>query len=207
LTPGLLDYMLCGWRARGHGPRAEATTHENMTYNLKPFITPEEIEEMVWRLADRISADYAGRTPVLVGILKGAFVFIADLARAVEEPVEVDFIQAASYGLAGAKASEVRIVRDVTTELAGRDVILVEGIIDHGHTVFAVMKHIERLQPASIRLCTLLARKHDPPRMVPGLDDAYVGRWIDPGFIVGYGMDHAELCRELAGIYLYEDDA
>lgn len=177
-----------------------------MNDSLKPFIQPEEIEEMVERLAARISEDYAGRTPVLVGVLKGAFVFIADLARSITEPVEIDFLQAASYGLAGTTAKEVKITRDVTTDIEGRDVILVEGIIDNGYTAYAVIRHIERLKPASIRLCALLARERKTVRPTPWMDDAYVGRWIGPGFVVGYGMDHRELCRELGGIYIYEED-
>ncbi|MFQ5736359.1 MAG: phosphoribosyltransferase [Thermodesulfobacteriota bacterium] len=170
-----------------------------MTEALEPFISPEEVGALVSEIAARLRADYAGRDPVLLGVLKGAFVFMADLTRALDAmDMEVDFVQAASYGHRDEPSHEVLITRDVTTEIKGRHVIVVEGIIDRGLTVRAVLDHLGSKGPASLSLCTLLLR--DTHRA--GREVEYFGRRIGEGFVVGYGMDYKGRYRNLPGVCL-----
>lgn len=169
--------------------------------NLKPCIPPEGIEEIVKRLAREISDDYKGRTPLLVGVLKGAFLFLSDLVRRLEVGHEVDFIQTSCYGLSDTPAADVLIVRDITSDLSGRDVIIVEDIIDRGHTAKALMKYFSDRGAASIRLCALLKREGGAPE----LKADYLGASIGAGFVVGYGMDYKERHRGLPGLYTVEE--
>lgn len=168
-----------------------------MIDGLKLLMTPDEIRTAVERLAREIRADYASRNPLLVGVLKGAFVFLSDLVRALDMELEVDFIQAASYGKSSAPSKDVLITGDLTAAVKGRDVIIVEGIIDRGETARAVASHIAAKGPASIRLCTLILRDSHSH----GLKIDYVGKKIDKGFVVGYGMDYKGRYRNLPGIY------
>lgn len=167
---------------------------------LKPFISPEEIEGIVKRLAEEIRRDYKDKEPVLVGVLKGAFVFLSDLLRAIELPFEVDFIQTSCYGKCDIPSNKVEITRDVTTALKDRHVILVDGIVDRGVTAEVLLHHLAEKGPASIKLCTLLLR--EDIRGGGEMRPDYVGRTIGQGFVVGYGMDLGEKCRGLKGIYL-----
>ncbi len=162
---------------------------------------PEEIAGIVGRLSGAIRADYAGKDPVLIGVLKGAFVFMADLVKALDGmELEVDFIQAASYGERDEPSHEVLITRDLTMEIKGRHVIVVEGIIDRGLTVHAVLDHLLSKEPASISLCALLLR--DSHRT--GREVEYSGRRIGEGFVVGYGMDYKGRHRNLPGVWLLD---
>lgn len=171
----------------------------NMTEKLKPFIKHTEVRRIVASIAAEIKDDYEGKNPVLLGVLKGAFVFMSDLVRALDGlPVEVDFIQAASYGERDEPEHEALIIRDLTTEIKGRHVIVVEGIIDRGRTMHAVFAHLLSKEPASLRLCTLLLRESHKTGTV--ID--YVGRRIGDGFVVGYGMDYKGRHRNLPGIHL-----
>ncbi|MBI5236690.1 MAG: hypoxanthine phosphoribosyltransferase [Deltaproteobacteria bacterium] len=168
-----------------------------MQTNLKQLFPPEEIHIMVNRLAGEIRRDFPSKNPVLVGALKGAFIFLADLARAVKMPLEVDFIQTASYGKQHTPSSEVAVTRDLTLDIRERHVIIVEGIIDRGTTARAIKKRLEASSPASMSLCALLARDgHAKDVQVD-----YVGARIGEGFVVGYGMDYHEHYRALPGLY------
>ncbi|HHL39815.1 MAG TPA: hypoxanthine phosphoribosyltransferase [Deltaproteobacteria bacterium] len=160
----------------------------------------EEIGEIVGRLASRISADYGATTPVLVGILKGSFVFLADLCRALSIPHEVDFIRTSSYGRDGTPSSEVHILKDTELAVEGRHVIVVEDIVDRGATLTALLRHMEAKRPASIRVCALLRRAPAGPGP---LDAAihYLGAVVGEGFVVGYGMDYREGLRGLPDLY------
>lgn len=169
-----------------------------MTGNLKLFIPPEEINIIVSRLAKDLRADYASKNPVLIGVLKGASVFLSDLIRAMKMPLEIDFLQTSSYGERDTPSSRVTIIKDITTEVKGKDVIIVEGIIDRGLTALTLAEHIGTKGPASINLCTLLLRDG----RAQGVQVAYAGVRIDEGFVVGYGMDYHEHYRNLPGIYL-----
>jgi hypoxanthine phosphoribosyltransferase len=147
----------------------------------------------------RISADYVDRPPLLVGVLKGAFVFMSDLARAVRLPVEFDFMAVASYGSSTRTSGVVRIVKDLDTDLAGRHVLLVEDIIDSGLTLSFLLRNLAARHPASLAVCALLAKDTAVP--VPEL--AYVGFRIPSDFVVGYGLDIAERYRNLGCVRRY----
>jgi len=175
-----------------------------MTEKIKPFIKPTEMRRIVASIAAEIKQDYEGKNPVLLGVLKGAFVFMSDLVRALPGlPLEVDFIQAASYGERDEPAHEALIIRDLTTEIKGRHVIVVEGIIDRGRTMHAVCAHLLSKEPATLRLCALLLRESHKTGTV--ID--YVGKRIGDGFVVGYGMDYKGRYRNLPGIHLMPEKA
>lgn len=168
-----------------------------MSERLEILFSPEEIKKLVQRLANEIKADHPAGGFVLVGVLKGAFMFLGDLAKACEGPLEVDFMQTSSYGTSDSPADEVRVIKDLTADVKGRDVIIVEGIIDRGHTARKVVAHLKSKGPSSVRICTLLLRNSHSG----GLKIDYVGARIDEGFVVGYGMDYKENYRGLPGIY------
>ena len=166
----------------------------------KVVVGADALAARVRELGAAITADYAGRAPLLVGVLKGAFVFMADLARAVDLPVEFDFMAVASYGTSTRTSGVVRIVKDLEVDLAGRDVILVEDIVDSGLTLSYVRRNLAARGPASLAVCALLVRqglqRHDP-------DLAYVGFRIPPDFVIGYGLDVGERYRNLADVCAY----
>ncbi len=157
----------------------------------------------VQRLAARIRVDYADKRPVLVGVLKGAFVFLADLVREVNRPLEVDFITVSSYGPGRASSGNVQFVRDITTDITGRHVLLVDDIADSGLTLHELRRHLMRRSPASLRVCALLARRSllaDEPDAVD-----YLGHSVPDGFVVGYGIDCGEDYRYLPDVWVLED--
>jgi len=161
------------------------------------------VRNTVERLAARIRADYGDKRPVLVGVLKGAFVFLADLIREVKMPLEVDFITVSSYGPGQTSSGEVRLVQDITTDIAGRHVLLVEDIVDSGLTLDELRRHLLRRSPASLRVCALLARGS----LLASAPDAvdYLGRAVPDGFVVGYGIDCGEDYRYLPDVWMLED--
>ncbi len=165
------------------------------------LLTGEQISDRVAELGAAITRDYAGSAPLLVGVLKGAFVFMADLARAIDLPVEFDFMAVSSYGNSTRTSGVVRIVKDLDIELADRDVIVVEDIIDSGLTLSYLRKNLQSRGPRSLEVCALLVRKG---RQVPDLGLRYVGFEIPPDFVIGYGLDVAERYRNLPYIARYE---
>ena len=171
-------------------------------YGIGPILVSEkEIADQVAALGERITADYAGRAPLLIGVLKGAFVFMADLARAIDLPVEVDFMAVSSYGTATKTSGIVRIVKDLDADLTDRHVIIVEDIVDSGLTLSYLRKGLLARQPASLEVCALLV-KTGQQRV--DLDLRYVGFEIPPDFVVGYGLDVAEAWRNLPDIRVVE---
>jgi hypoxanthine phosphoribosyltransferase len=162
-------------------------------------VSAEQIRARIGDLGARISSDYQGRPPLLVGVLKGAFVFMSDLARAISLPVEFDFMAVASYGSSTRTSGVVRIVKDLDTDLAGRHVLVVEDIIDSGLTLAFLLRNLAARHPASLAVCALLAK--DAAMLVPEL--VYVGFRIPGDFVVGYGLDMAERYRNLASIRRY----
>lgn len=172
-----------------------------MRDKLKLLIPPDEIDSIVDRVASEIRKDFAGKDPILLGVLKGAFVFLSDIVRALEMPFEVDFIQASCYGKRDSPSAEVLIKRDLTADIKGRDVIIVEGIIDRGHTARALTEYLKKKGPSSIKVCTFLLREGGGG---DGLKVDYVGKRIGDGFVIGYGMDYKEEYRGLAGLYIME---
>lgn len=154
----------------------------------------EALQVRVAELGREITADYAGRAPLLVGVLKGAFMFMSDLARAIALPVEFDFMAVSSYGSATKTSGVVRIVKDLEIDLAGRHVILVEDIVDSGLTLSYLRRNLKARNPASLEVCALLVRQGRQKRRP---DLRYVGFQIPPEFVVGYGLDLDERYRNL----------
>jgi len=162
-------------------------------------VSEEEIHARIADLGARITADYADRPPLLVGVLKGAFVFMSDLARSIALPVEFDFMAVASYGSSTRTSGVVRIVKDLDTDLTDRHVLLVEDIVDSGLTLAFLLRNLAARQPASLAVCALLVK--DVEVSVPEL--AYVGFRIPRDFVVGYGLDVAERYRNLTCVRRY----
>jgi hypoxanthine phosphoribosyltransferase len=162
-------------------------------------VSEEEIQQRIKELGARITEDYADRPPLLVGVLKGAFVFMSDLARAISLPVEFDFMAVASYGSSTRTSGVVRIVKDLDTDLAGRHVLLVEDIVDSGLTLAFLMRNLAARNPATLSVCALLVKDLEPT--VPQL--TYVGFRIPRDFVVGYGLDMAERYRNLRAVHRY----
>ena len=158
------------------------------------IVSGEDLKRRVAELATEISADYEGREPLLVGVLKGAVIFIADLMRQLSVPCEVDFMAVSSYGSATNSSGVVRILKDLDASIADRDVLIVEDIIDSGLTLQYLMRNLAARDPASIEVCALLAK---PDRRRVELPIRYVGFEIPDRFVVGYGLDVGERYRNL----------
>jgi len=168
---------------------------------LRILITREEIEQTVVSLARQINRDYQGKQPLLVGVLKGSFVFMADLVRQLDLPLELDFIKVCSYGAARESSGSVRLVQGLSSPVEGRDVLVIEDIVDTGITISFVLDYLREQKPASLKLCALT----DKPsrRRVPVAID-YVGLAVPDKFIVGYGLDCDERFRNLPDICVME---
>ncbi|MGH9139359.1 MAG: hypoxanthine phosphoribosyltransferase [Acidimicrobiales bacterium] len=163
----------------------------------------DELQARIAALGKEITADYAGRPPLLICVLKGAFLFVSDLARAIDLPVEVDFMAVSSYGSATKTSGIVRIVKDLDTDLEGRHVLIVEDIIDSGLTLRYLRKNLAVRNPASLEVCALLL-KEGLQREDPEL--RYVGFRIPPDFVIGYGLDVDERYRNLPDVCIYQPD-
>ena len=162
--------------------------------DIKPLITAEEIDNKLAELGRQITADYAGKDVLLVGVLRGAFMVMADLARHIDLPVEFDFMAVSSYGASTQTSGVVRILKDLDEEIDGRHVLIVEDIIDSGLTLNYLMKSLNVRKPASLEIAALLLK--EGIQRVP-LDVKYVGFPIGPEFVVGYGLDYAGKYRNL----------
>jgi len=157
-------------------------------------VAEDRLAERVRELAAEISRDYAGRDLVLVGVLKGAVFFLSDLMRALEIPVEVDFMAVASYGSATKSSGVVRILKDLDAAIEGRDVLIVEDIVDSGLTLQYLLRNLAARNPRSLEVCALLVK---PERRKVDLPTRYVGFEIPNRFAIGYGLDHGERYRNL----------
>jgi hypoxanthine phosphoribosyltransferase len=158
------------------------------------LVSAEDLQRRVGELAEEISRDYAGRDLLIVGVLKGAVFFVSDLMRQLEVPVEVDFMAVASYGTATKSSGVVRILKDLDAAIEGRDVLIVEDIVDSGLTLQYLMRNLDGRNPRSLEVCALLIK---PERQKVDLPTRYVGFEIPDRFAVGYGLDHAERYRNL----------
>jgi len=168
---------------------------------LRILITREEIEQTVVRLAREIERDYQGKQPLLVGVLKGSFVFMADLIRHLDLQLELDFIKVCSYGAARESSGSVRLVQSLSSPVEGRDVLVIEDIVDTGITISFVLDHLSKGKPASIKLCALTDK---PSRRKVPVSIDYVGLTVPDEFIVGYGLDCDERFRNLPDICVME---
>jgi len=165
---------------------------------LTPVLKKEEIDETVARLARQISTDYKNRELVLIGVLKGAFIFLADLVRHLTIPVKLDFVCLSSYEEGISSKGTVRTRKELEIDVKGKDVLIVEDIVDSGLTMNHLIHYMEIFKPKSVRICTLIDKRE---RRKIDMDIEYVGHQIEQGFLVGYGLDCAEDYRYLSAIY------
>jgi len=171
-------------------------------YDLKLLYSHEKIAAAVRRVAERISADYTGKDLLVIGVLKGAVVFIADLIREIAVPLEIAFIGLSSYGDGVTSGGEVKVTAYPTARIEGRHVLVVEDIIDTGLCIETLMKFLIKRKPASLKLCALLDK---PARRRVPVDIAYLGFTVPDKFVVGYGLDFSQHYRHLPQIYTLEE--
>ena len=165
---------------------------------LHPLISKEQIASIVSGLASRISGDYGQKELVLVCVLKGAFMFLSDLVRHLQMPVQLDFVRLASYGSGMKSSGRIEITKDIEVSVEGKDVIIVEDIIDSGRTIKFLKERLALSKPRTVKVCTLLDKK---ARREVEMEADYVGKEVDDVFIVGYGIDFNEAYRNLPQIY------
>ncbi|GAA4178396.1 hypoxanthine phosphoribosyltransferase [Gryllotalpicola koreensis] len=161
------------------------------------LLTEEQITARLAEIARKIEADYEGRDLLLVAVLKGAVMVMADLARELERHVEIDFMAVSSYGKSTHSSGVVRIVKDLDVDLSGRNVLIVEDIIDSGLTLDWLRRNLQSRNPASLEVCALLRK---PDALKVDIDAKYVGFDIPNDFVVGYGLDYAERYRNVRGV-------
>jgi hypoxanthine phosphoribosyltransferase len=172
-----------------------------VTDPLGAVVVPaEELQDRIAGLGKEITADYAGRPPLLVGVLKGAFMFMSDLSRAIDLPVEFDFMAVSSYGSATRSSGVVRIIKDLDLDLTDRHVLIVEDIVDSGLTLAYLRRNLAARGPASLEVCALLLKEG---LQKADLDIKYIGFRIPPRFVVGYGLDVGERYRNLPDVVEY----
>src|SRR5688572_4723449 len=187
-------------RPAGRGPGEPEMPDSNVETTPRPYarietlLTPEQISRRVAEMGQVLSRDYADKRPLLIAVLKGGFMFLADLVRAMDIDLEVDFLSLSSYGNATVSSGKVHLVHDLRAKLQGRHVILVEGVVDTGHSVRFLLDLLAQREPASLKVCALLDKV--PCRREPVPVD-YVGFPIGDEFVIGYGMDAAEGLRQL----------
>ncbi len=169
---------------------------------ISVLISQQELQKRVKELADEISADYAGRDLLLIGVLKGSFVFLADLMRNMDHHITVDFMGTSSYGDSTKSSGEVRITKDLEKSVAGRHVLLVEDIVDSGLTLRYLLDTLRTRQPASLKVCALLDK---PARRSVRVSLDYYGFIIPNAFVVGYGLDYDERFRGLPYVGVLEE--
>jgi hypoxanthine phosphoribosyltransferase len=175
----------------------------NSQTELHCLISREEIEAAVDRIAADISREYRDKTPLIIGVLKGSFVFLADLVRRLDFPVEIDFVRLASYGSSRKSSGNIRVIHELCTDVKGRHIIVVEDIIDTGLTIAFFIDYLKKLSPASLKLCALTDKSSR--RQVP-VDIDYLGFTVPDRFLVGYGLDYNEQYRYLPDICALGDD-
>ena len=158
------------------------------------LLTEEQIKERVAQLGAAIDRDCAGKEPLLISVLRGSFVFMADLVRSITLPCTVDFMAVSSYGAGTSSSGQVKIVKDLSDSIEGKDLVVVEDILDSGNTLYYLLQILQARHPASVRLCTLLDK---PSRRVKPVEVDYTGFSIPDEFVVGYGLDYAERYRNL----------
>jgi hypoxanthine phosphoribosyltransferase len=176
-------------------PRVAITVPEQARSEVgEVLVSAEDLQRRVAELGAQISRDYAGKPLLLIGVLKGAVFFLSDLMRHVDIPVEIDFMAVASYGSATDSSGVVRILKDLDAAIEGRDVLIVEDIVDSGLTLQYLMRNLGSRNPRTLEVCALLVK---PERRKVELPTKYVGFEIEDRFVVGYGLDYAERYRNL----------
>ncbi|WP_114939530.1 hypoxanthine phosphoribosyltransferase [Mucilaginibacter endophyticus] len=166
---------------------------------FEPMITAQQIEERVKAIGAQISEDFKDTVPVLVGVLNGSFLFIADLIKKVSIPCEINFTKLASYYGGTTSTLKIREDIDLTVDIKGRDVLIIEDIVDTGNTAHYLIEKLKEREPASLKMCSLLLKPAALQKKIEELK--YVGFEIENEFVVGYGLDYKEMGRNLADIY------
>jgi hypoxanthine phosphoribosyltransferase len=167
------------------------------------LVQADDLRHRVQELGEEISRDYADKDLLLIGVLKGAVFFLADLMREIECPCEVDFMAVASYGSATESSGVVRILKDLDTPIEGRDVLIVEDIVDSGLTLQYLLRTLRAREPASLEVCALLTK---PARRKADVEIRYQGFEIPNEFVIGYGLDHAERYRNLPYVAVLQEE-
>jgi len=167
-------------------------------YRLNPLLSQKQIASIVKGLADQISKDYSGRELVLVCILKGAFMFLSDLIRHLQTSVQIDFVRLASYGAGMKTSGRIEITKDIEIPIEGKDVLVIEDMIDSGRTLQFLKDRLSQSNPRSVKICALLDKK---ARREVEIEADYLGKEVDDVFVVGYGIDFNETYRNLPEIY------
>jgi hypoxanthine phosphoribosyltransferase len=161
---------------------------------LEVLFSEEQLDRRVREIAAQIEKDYEGKEIMLISVLRGSFVFMADLCRRIDLPCTLDFMSVSSYGKGTSSSGQVQITKDLSSDISGKHIIVVEDILDSGNTLSYLLKLLEQRNPASIRLCTLLDK---PDRRVKQVEVHYTGFSIPDAFVVGYGLDYAEKYRNM----------
>lgn len=169
----------------------------------KVFITKEQIKRRTKELAKQISKDYKDKNLVCITILRGAFMFLADLCREITVPAKFDFMAISSYGDKSESSGVVRIYKDLDMNIAEKDVLIIEDIVDTGRTMDYLLRNLKTRNPKSIEICTLLNK---PANRVVNIKIKYVGFEIPPEFVIGYGLDFAEDYRHIEDVRVFEED-
>jgi hypoxanthine phosphoribosyltransferase len=175
-----------------------------MGHKLTPFITAEQLAARVKELGSEVTASYEGDAPlVCICVLKGAFLFFSDLIRTIDREIEIDFVRLASYGTAVSRGEDIVFSKDLEISIEGKDVLVIEDIVDTGHSMDFLLHVLRRRNPKSLKICALID-KHERRERKVAVD--FAGFQLSEGFIVGYGLDYAERYRELGGIYELSTD-
>ncbi len=161
---------------------------------LEVLQTEEALRARVAQLGAEITRDYAGKAPVIISVLRGSYIFMADLTRSIDLPCTVDFMSVSSYGGGTSSSGQVKIIKDLSESIEGRDLLIVEDILDSGNTLYYLRDVLLARKPASVKICTLLDK---PERREKPIHADYVGFEIPNAFVVGYGLDYAEAYRNL----------
>jgi hypoxanthine phosphoribosyltransferase len=167
------------------------------------LISEKQISERVKQLGEQIASDYAGKDILLIGVLRGAFIFLADLLRHIHENSAVDFMAVSSYGSGAKSSGVVRILKDLDVDIKGKDVLLVEDIIDTGLTLQYLIRNLKSREPNSLQVCTLLYKELNQKLPV---EIRYIGFKIAPKFVIGYGLDYNEKFRNLKSIFAVNEE-
>jgi len=171
--------------------------------NLKILITERQIKNKIKQLAKEISRDYKGKILLLIAVLKGSFMFLADLIRELSVDIEIEFIELSSYGNSTESSGEVSVIKWLTKEIENRDILLIEDIVDTGLTVSTLLNKIKSHKPSSVKVCSLTSK---PARRETDVPIDYLGFEVPNKFIVGYGIDYNEIYRNLPEIYYLENE-
>ncbi len=168
-----------------------------------PFIEEKKLQERIKELGEEISRDYRGKTPIFIGVLNGAFLFLSDLVKNVTIDCEIDFFKLSSYGDAKISSGKVTLIKELNCDVNGRDIIIVEDIVDSGLSIKFIEEHIGQFTPASLKVASLLVK---PKSLKYNVKIDYIGFDIPSEFVIGYGLDYAQRYRNLRSIYILENN-